>query len=342
MTRYTNTKLIVTAARTSELQQFPVPPVGERQILIRNRYTVMNLGTEMTLYSGDFPKGSWWDGWVKYPMPTGWGCVGEVIEVGEKVTEFKVGDSVVGDSEHESHYLVNIDIRDAPQRIPDGITDEQAGLWSLARVSMHGVRVARIDFGEAVVIIGQGIIGQLALRFAKLSGAFPLIAVDMSSQRLEYSDGAGATHLLCGPIESLLDEITRINKGRKVDCVIEASGNPVSIPNALKLPRRRGRLIILGSPRGVSQVDFHDQIHFGVDVIGAQWSTYPMIESHINPWTTARNGELYLDLLKAGLINVDGLISDTFNWRESPAVFARIDTDRTQFMAVRYDWRDCA
>ena len=109
----------------------------------------------------------------------------------------------------------------------------------------------------------------------------------------------------------------------------------------LKLPRMRGRLILLGSPRGVSHVDFHDQIHFGVDVFGAQWNTYPQQEGHLAPWTTARNGELYLDLIQAGMLNVDGLISHTFNWRQAPEMYDKIREDRTRFMAVRFDWRDC-
>ena len=104
--------------------------------------------------------------------------------------------------------------------------------------------------------IGQGIIGQLALRYARLAGAFPVIAVDISAGRLELSRRGGATHSLQGPIDQLADEITQINRGRAVDCVIEATGNPVAIPFALRLPRQRGRVIILGSPRGVSQVDF--------------------------------------------------------------------------------------
>lgn len=341
MAQRTLTKLMVPKPMEVQLEQESVEEPGPRQILVRNDFTVMNLGTEMTIFTGDFPKGSWWDTHVKYPNWEGWGSVGDVVAVGEKVTEFNVGDRVVGDGPHGNYYLADLDVRDCPQRLPAGVTDEQAGLWSLSRVSLHGVRVARIDVGEAVVVQGQGIVGQLALRFARLSGAYPLIAVDMAASRLDYSRRGGATHTLQGPIHEFLDEITRINKGRKVDCVLEVTGNPQAIPSALRLPRKRGRVIILGSPRGVSQVDFHDEIHFGVDVIGAQWSTYPPFESHLNPWTTSRNGELFLDLVQAGLMDVDGLISHTFNWREAPQVYREIQAERTQFMAVRFDWRDC-
>jgi threonine dehydrogenase-like Zn-dependent dehydrogenase len=332
---------MVPAPMAVRLEETAIAEPGANQILIRNDYTVMNLGTEMAIFAGEFPKDSWWDQHVRYPDWAGWGCLGTVVAIGEGVTEFHVGDRVVGDGAHGSYYLARLDRPDAPQHIPDGVSDEQAGLWSLSRVSLHGVRVGRVELGEAVVVLGQGIVGQLALRFARLSGAFPLIAVDLSATRLELASRGGATHTCQGTIESLINKIIEINNGRKIDCVLEVTGNPAAIPHALKLPRMRGRLIILGSPRGVSQVDFHDQIHFGVDVLGAQWNTYPPVETHLNPWTKARNGALYFELVKAGLMNVDGLISHTFNWRETPEVYRQIHEDRTRFMAVRFDWRDC-
>ena len=341
MAAYKNTKLMVPESLRVQLEEAPVPEPGSQQILVRNHFTVMNLGTEMTVFKGDYLPGSWWDAHVNYPVWAGWGCLGEVVAIGQGVIGFREGDRVVGDGRHGRYYLAQVDYPDAPQHIPEGVTDEQAGLWSLSRVAMHGVRVANIALGEAVVVVGQGIVGQLALRFARLSGAFPLIAVDLAETRLEFSSRSGATHTLLGALEILLDEIIQINKGRKVDCVLDVTGNPAVISQALQLPRMRGRVIILGSPRGVSQVDFHDQIHFGVDVLGAQWNTNPQMESHINPWTTARNGELYFDLVQAGEIDVEGLISHTFNWGAAPDVYHQILIDRTRFMAVRFDWRDC-
>lgn len=341
MAQYLNTKLMVREPFEVRLEEDDVPDLGRRQFLIRNNATVMNMGTEMTIFTGDYPTGSWWDKHIQYPSWAGWGGLGEVAAVGEDVTEFRVGDRVVSDSSHGSYFVAQLEHPDAPQLVPKAVSYDQAGLWSLSRVSMHGVRVAHIAFGESVVVVGQGAIGQLALRMARLSGAFPIIAVDLSSQRLALSVQGGATHTLMGSLESHLDQIIYLNKGRKVDCVIDVTGNPAVIPQALKLPRMGGRVILLGSPRGVSQVDFHDQVHFGVDVIGAQWNTYPQVESHINPWTTARNGELYLDLVQAGQIDVEGIISHTFNWRESPEVYRQIREDRSQFLAVRFDWGDC-
>jgi threonine dehydrogenase-like Zn-dependent dehydrogenase len=144
-----------------------------------------------------------------------------------------------------------------------------------------------------------------------------------------------------GDIETVAPELVKLNGGRRLDCVLDVTGNPAVIPHALKLVRMRGRYIVLGSPRGISHVDFHDDIHFGVNVLGAQWNTYPQAESPQAPWTAGRNGQIYFALVQAGRINVDGLISHTFKWQEGPEAFRQIQADRTQFMAVRYDWRDC-
>lgn len=335
------TRLMVPTPGEVELQTSAIGDPGPHEVLVRNAYTVMNLGTEMTIFNGDFPPKSWWDRHISYPHWEGWGCLGTVVAVGEDVLGLAIGDRVVGDGAHGNYYLARTDDLQHPQRVDDEITDLQAGLWSLSRVSLHGVRVAQLQLGESVVVLGQGIIGQLALRFAKLAGAFPLIAVDSAAYRLALTEKGPGICVVKGSIEASLEEIRELNEGRAVDCVIEATGNPAVIPFALRLPRKRGRVVILGSPRGISSVDFHDEIHFGVDVVGAQWSTYPQVETPFNQWTTARNGELYLRLVRAGQLNVEGLISHTFNWREAPDVYRQIREERTNFMAVRFDWRDC-
>ena len=175
----TGTRLVVPKPLEVRLETSVVDDPGPREVLIRNDYTVMNLGTEMTIFTGDFPPGSWWDRHIKYPNWEGWGCLGTVVAVGAEVTSLAVGDRVVGDGAHGNYYLAPIEQPDFPQRIGEGVSDEQGGLWSLSRVSLHGVRVARLQIGEAVVVLGQGIIGQLALRYARLAGAFPVIAVDL-------------------------------------------------------------------------------------------------------------------------------------------------------------------
>ena len=340
MATRTNTKLMAPQARVAQLEQEPVGEPGPREILIRNHYTLMNMVTEMCFF-GEFPKGCFYERVVRFPAWTGWGCLGTVVAVGEAVTEFATGDRVVGDGHHGTYYLAPVDDPEGPVHVPAGITDDQASLWSMSRVAMLGIRKARIEVGEAVVVIGQGIVGQLTLRFARANGACPLYAVDPAPLRLELSRRVPSATALQGRLQDLSAEIVRLNKGRKTDCVIEATGFAAIIPEAAKLARPGGRLILLGSTRGSCEMDFREAVHGGVDIIGAHWSLYPPLETPMTPWTFRRNGQVYFALLQAGLVNVDGLISHTFNWRDAPDAYQQILQDRTRFMAVRFDWSDC-
>jgi 2-desacetyl-2-hydroxyethyl bacteriochlorophyllide A dehydrogenase len=342
MTALINTRLMVLEPGQVELQEEALPAAGPNQILIRNRYTTMNLGTEMAIYNGAFRPGSWWQQNIFYPKWAGWGCLGRVVEVGPQVEGFSVGDRVVADGRHGAYFLTEPDPANGPMLVPAGITDDQASLWSLSRVSMHGVRVAALLLGESAAVVGLGIIGQLAVRFAHASGARPLIAVDTVPARLALAGRGGAQRLLEGPLAEISEPLIALTGGRRLDCLFDVTGNPDVIAPALKLVRMRGRYVLLGSPRGVSQVDFHDDIHFGVDVLGAQWNTYPQFESPHAPWTAARHGQLYFDLVESGRIDVDGLISHTVPWRDAPAAYREVQADRTRFMAVRFDWGEDA
>jgi threonine dehydrogenase-like Zn-dependent dehydrogenase len=113
------------------------------------------------------------------------------------------------------------------------------------------------------------------------------------------------------------------------------------IPSLLPLLRRGGRFILLGSPRGPSTIDFHDEVHtFGLRIIGAHASNTPSRETPDNPWTFERNTVLFLDLLQARRVNVADLITHHFSWRQGPEVFEMLLADRAPFRGVILHWED--
>ena len=147
--------------------------------------------------------------------------------------------------------------------------------------------------------------------------------------------GHGATHTLIGGRDELLDEIREITRGRMADVAFEITGNQYVIPLILRMVRRLGRVIILGSPRGKVEVDFHNEVHtLGLHIIGAHVTTHPEVETPYNPWTPARNGELFFDLVMVGRLRLDDMITHRYNWRETPAAYEMLAADRTQAMGV--------
>merc|ERR1712216_24397 len=117
----------------------------------------------------------------------------------------------------------------------------------LGSVSVHGVRKAKLEFGEHLMVTGMGVVGQLALQLAKLTGCDQSIAVDLIDRRLEKAVISGATSVLNPNISDLNSDVEQLTAGRGLDVVIEASGYPAVLPQLFDMMRIGGRIILLGS-----------------------------------------------------------------------------------------------
>ena len=324
--------LFFTRAFQAEWNDLELPEPGPGEVLIRTRKTLISTGTELTAYTGDFPPGSVWAGAVQYPWQPGYSSVGKVVAVGPEVTACEPGQRVASWGPHATHAIQPLS---QMQAISDGVTDDQALFWNLGKTVMNGVRLAKIALGEAVVLVGTGILGQLAAQYAALSGAMPLVAVDLSDRRLEMARDHGATHTLIGGRDELEAGIREITRGHMADVAFEITGNQAVIPSVVRLVRRLGRVVLLGSPRGKTELDFHDEVHtLGLQIIGAHVSTHPEMETPYNPWTPERNGQLFFDLVAAGRLRVDDLITHRYPWRDAPAAYEMLAADRSQAMGV--------
>jgi len=330
--------LVFPEPRRVVIEEQDVPDPGPGQVLVRSLVTLISTGTDLTAYSGDFPRDrpSSWARYVKYPFRPGYSAVGEVVAVGPGVEGIASGQTVFNSASHASLALQPAE-RVVP--LPESVPIEEAAWANISNIAMNGVRMAELALGEAVVIVGAGIVGEMAMQYARLSGAFPLIAVDLSDRRLENAERFGATHRVNPGREDLAARVDEITRGRKADVAFEVTGNPTVIPTLPPLLRRRGRLILLGSPRGPSTIDFHDEVHtFGLKVIGAHGSNHPPVETPVDVWTWRRSAELFLDLLRAGRVDVRDLVTHRFAWRQGPEVFEKLLEDRTGFRGVILDW----
>ncbi len=128
---------------------------------------------------------------------------------------------------------------------------------------MHGVRKARIEAGEHLMITGMGVVGQLVLRICSSLGAETRIAADPVPERLGIADKAGATHTVDPLAAEAGARISDATTGRGVDVVIEASGYPDVLPLLIESCRIGGRIMLLGSiwhrKVEIDFMDFHEK-----------------------------------------------------------------------------------
>jgi 2-desacetyl-2-hydroxyethyl bacteriochlorophyllide A dehydrogenase len=331
--------VVITEPRTIKIHDEEIADPGDGEVMVQATRSLISTGTEMTAYSGDFPRDkSAWANYVKYPFKTGYSHVGRVVKLGAGVEGIQVGDRVF---DHGHHASLVVQRATRVIKVPEGVPDEQAALASISNVAMNGVRMAELALGEVVVVVGLGIVGQMAIRYARLNGAYPVIAMDVSDERLSTARAAGATHALNPRQQDPLEVVNDVTRGRKADVVFEVTGNPSVIPLLPPLLHRAGRLVLLGSPRGKTTIDFHDEVHtFGLRVIGAHASNHPLVETPFNPWTQTRNIELYFELLRVGLFQTADLITHRYRWHEAATVYHSLLEDRTPTLGVILNWED--
>lgn len=333
-----NYQVIATDVRTVEVQQVEMPTPGPGQVLIRTSKTAISTGTELTMLMADFPEGGRWDRMTKFPHRPGYCHVGRIVEVGQDVEGYSVGDRVATAGGHATWVVM-----DAAQLfpVPDGLADDVAALWMLGRIAFNGVRRGEIQMGESVAVFGLGLIGLFAGQLARISGARPVIGVDISPLRRRFAQQCGFDVVLDGAAEDLSEHVAEATRGRMLDCVLEVTGVAALIPREMDLLHKQGRIVIVSSPRGKTQFDFHDYVNSpSLTIIGAHNGSHPPVETWYNQWTPQRNTQILFDLMVAGEVRARHLITHRFHWRDAPAAYQMLMEDRTQAGAVILDWSD--
>ncbi len=234
-------ELIAPAKEQVAFRELVRQPLAANEIRVRSRFGAVKHGTEMALYKGYAdPRGRFDPEYqlfdasqsgVRYPVALGNICVGEVIEVGAAVSEFKVGDQVFRyGSLRQEHVWPAKDVR----HLPAGVPWQAAACLDPADFALGAVRDGNVRIGDAVAVFGMGAIGLLAVQFAKLAGAYPVIAVEPIPLRRQVAQLCGAD-LVLDPTQCDAGlEIKRATGKRGADVCIEYSGHHLALQAALR------------------------------------------------------------------------------------------------------------
>lgn len=122
--------------------------------------------------------------------------------------------------------------------------------------------------------------------------------------------------------------------------VIEATGDPAPVVTAMQLAAPGGRVVLLGSTRGlVEAFDPYGAVHLkGITVIGAHVTTHPEASTRKDRWSEVANRELVLDLMERGLLDVEPIVSHVITPEGAPATYAALARDRSGHLGVLIDW----
>jgi len=271
-----------------------------------------------------------------YPRVLGYSAAGVVTAVGSAVTEFKEGDRVAGIMPHctlhnaESRNLVHV---------PDGLSFEEAAFVRIGVIAMQAVRKARIELGEGVLVLGLGLIGQTAVQLAKINGAVPVIGLDLIESKRTLARELGCAYVFDSREEDLPGKLRALNFGRLPQVTIESTGFPQPIEQAICLAERFGRVVILGSTRGSTEINFYRDVHKkGIDIIGAHISCNPTDVSYPGFWTFRDNANCFLQLVKEKRFRVNGLVSQYAGYQDYAEIYRNVLEKNDDYITSIIRW----
>ncbi len=252
----------------------------------------------------------------------GYSASGVVIEVGSEVTEFNVGDRVacagLGFASHAEAISVP---KNLCVHLPGQVDFEAGAFGTLGAIALQGVRLAEPTLGEAMVVIGLGLIGQLTLQLLKANGC-RVFGIDLDQNKIELARELGAD-AGCISDQSSRDAVLKWTHGRSADAVLITAATESNQPLELagEISRIKGRIVVVGMtglqvPR---RTFFERELGLKISMSNGPGRYDPEYEvrGHDYPfgyvrWTQQRNIEAFLELVASGRINVARLVTHRF------------------------------
>lgn len=268
------------------------------------------------------------------PLPLGYSCAGEVIEVGENVDDFKLGDRVAcGGAGYATHSEVNYVPANLCVPLSDDVPSEDAAFVTLGSIALQGIRRLDPSPGETIGVIGLGLIGNLTVGILDAYG-YPVVGTDINSDRVERALDYGLTDGLAigeGDIKSMAG---CLGPSEGLDGVIitasTASNDPIEL--AGQLCRDQGRVSVVGNvgmdiPRDTfydKELDVRISRSYGPGRYDRTYEEhgidYPV--GHVR-WTENRNMAEFVRLLQEGL-SVEPLVTHRYTISEAPQAYDAI------------------
>lgn len=326
--------------RRVEIEEFTPERPGPGEVLLRAERTLISPGTERgwltdSIGFPDFPefRGG-------FPFRPGYSFAGHIEAVGDGVTRLKEGDRVISGSFgwgcHATHSTWPEFVVDP---IPDAVSMDHAPFFAVADVAIFGARRAQIELGEAVVVLGCGPIGLLSIQIARLCGAVPVIAMDVSAHRLAYAARVGADIRLDPTDASAVAKAMGGLDGGGPDVILELTARREPLDLAMQLIKPRGRIVMITADANPYTTDLHGGLfRKGASLTGVFGGARPPHDSQPGSWSPARDRRTYLDLVASGRLDIEPLITDRYPARTAPDAYARLLAGDDTMIGALLDW----
>jgi predicted dehydrogenase/threonine dehydrogenase-like Zn-dependent dehydrogenase len=285
------------------------------------------------------------------PMPLGYSSAGTIVDQGEGLEGFRVGQRVACAG---GGYAVHAEYGVIPQNLlaelPEEVDFESAAFATLGAIAMHGFRLSGAQIGERVAIIGLGLLGLLAVGIAGAAGC-QVLGIDLNLRRVQLAKDFGAESVLRDQAESAAQSFTQ---GRGCDVILICADTPSADPVELagEIARDRARVVATGAVG----LQLPRKIYYEKELLLINSRSYgpgrydPAYEEEGQDypigyvrWTEGRNLEAFVDLLASGRLDVHPLITHRFPIEQAPQAYELITGKRQEpFLGVLLTYPEIA
>jgi len=336
-------QVVMPEPRTCEVREVDLPAPKAGEALIQCEASAISAGTELAVYTSVH---QWLNDptrtWPRFPFVPGYSGIGRIAAVGPGVTNVKAGDRVIYAARHESHSVVNVsDTHALVFPVKDAVPAHLAAFLGLARFPLSALVQSATILGQCVAIMGLGTIGQITTRLFAAAGAHPIIGIDtVASRRALVEKAPGVVATLDPTDPSLKDKLRALNFGQLPDIVVDATGFPQTVKTAMNIVQDGGRVVMVGSPRGIAgDVDFYWDLHGrSITLIGAHGSAIGWEARDKFPYIVPRAMRLLVSLLETGRIKLDDVVSHVATAEEAKEMYDGLLNDKEHFHAVAFRW----
>jgi 2-desacetyl-2-hydroxyethyl bacteriochlorophyllide A dehydrogenase len=311
-------------------------------LLIETEMTFISAGTELANYTATDPavyvKGSW----CCYPWKSGYANVGRVLDAGAEYRDF-IGQRVYTNGQHASMHRYETDVQfRLLARVPEKLPSAEAVAARMAMVAICGLDAAKPQYIRTVVVIGLGMVGNLAAQLFRLTGA-QVIGVDPSETRRRLAKECGIDHVIAGTEEEIAAQVKELTGGQMANVTVDAVGHSAICLQALRLTATSGELVVLGSPR----VPIEGNLTEVFQTAHVRWVT---IRGALE-WNVPTEGALPFDYsqrkkldaifrwMADGRLNVKPMLTHVLKPEEIRTAYEGLLREKEKFVGVVLRWR---
>jgi len=310
----------------------------DNEVAAETHYTAISPGTEVAAYRGDPPLRPM----KVYPRAVGYCNVSEVVALGRNVIEYEVGDFILSFQSHRSGFVCPVN--EIIAKIPAEADLVEATATYLFHLGYDALLKGDLKPGHNVAVIGLGTIGLTTVALASLFGA-NVYALSNQDTNLRMATELGAHCVMTKErpnATTLIDEFTR---GTGIDMVITTSNSWKDWELAMSLPRKGGKVCVIGFPGRTVPVPpfnplaskyFYDR---QLSLIACGYTPDYQIPAHDIRFTIKRSCMFLLDQIVSKRLPARKIISRTVSWEKLEDLYRIMSARESPILTAVLKWK---